>query len=761
MKENEILEQLWREAQSVEIPPELSPQQIQARLEKQKCSEKADSRECEKKTNATGKIRKWRFSHTAGSRVAAAAVVFVASLAAVGIADSSESFVPQSQRVELTTQAKAEVPKKQTGDTAGAAEENKQNESEKPQKTETNKAVSLGDYYPAESYADVSKMLKDVLASRDVSMKYGAFDATVSAAGDFSENQAIMKEESVEDSADTARVESVDFSTTNLQVAGVDESDIVKTDGTYIYIASDTYVQIVDASTKVPRQLGSITPEFSANLDRICEMYVADERLVLIIQTEDVSQESAEEELQKRAVVDVWMEPYERRDIQTQILTYDISAPAGAKLLGTYTQDGRYHSSRKIGDLLYLFTNYGYPEYRCMPYPVYDGIYQGEDVAVIEESVQRASAAEKRAADSMAETEASIDTDIEEQLPKIQGQTIPADCIYLPKTACTNGVLISSVNLKQPEKTLDQKLIFNGYATLYVSKNAILLYQADYSEAIGQECTRMTRFTISNGDILADCAEAVPGYVNDTFAIHETADGYTYVLTTVYTENGNRNQLFVLDEELKICGKIEHIADGETVYAARFVDDIGYFVTYRNTDPLFTVDFSDRTNPKLIGELEIPGFSDYLQFWDDTHLIGVGEERVGEDSEFVGVKVSLYDISNPRDVKESAKLVIKDAYYSPAQYEYKTLLADSKKNVIAFLTLDEDNGVSERIFSVQKDELKQMVRDVVRSGDDMYYDPSIYRNLYIGEHLYLVRAGEVIVYDMTDNFSKITACELR
>ena len=89
MKENEILEQLWREAQSVEIPPELSPQQIQARLEKQKCSEKVDSRECEKKTNATGKIRKWRFSHTAGSRVAAAAVVFVASLAAVGIADSS------------------------------------------------------------------------------------------------------------------------------------------------------------------------------------------------------------------------------------------------------------------------------------------------------------------------------------------------------------------------------------------------------------------------------------------------------------------------------------------------------------------------------------------------------------------------------------------------------------------------------------------------------------------------------------------------
>ena len=151
-------------------------------------------------------------------------------------------------------------------------------------------------------------------------------------------------------------------------------------------------------------------------------------------------------------------------------------------------------------------------------------------------------------------------------------------------------------------------------------------------------------------------------------------------------------------------------------------------------DPLFTVDFSDPANPTLIGELEIPGFSDYLQFWDDTHLIGVGEEHKAKDSEFIGIKVSLYDISDPTNVKESAKIVLDDACYAPAQYNYKALLADSRKNVIAFLTQDKGDTyqISQRIFSVQDGALKKAAVDRI-SKEEWDYSTDSYRNLYIGD----------------------------
>ena len=476
-------------------------------------------------------------------------------------------------------------------------------------------------------------------------------------------------------------------------------------------------------------------------------MYVSDGRFLLIVQTEDTDGlEQADEDFyaKKDIMVDIAYNPIRANSIHTQILTYDITSPAGAKLIGTFTQDGSYNSSRKIGDQVYLFTDYGYP----MIYPYYRTyLFADEDGA-------------QQKQDAKEETTLTQE-EVKNQLPKIQGETIPENCIYLPKDGTDSGVLISSMNVKEPEKATDQKLIFSGYSTLYVTKDSIVLYCTDYDMASDSGRTKLTKFAIGDGKITPDCAESVPGYIEDTFAIHENKDGYLYVLTTDYTMNGTTNQLFVLDQRLKIHGKIQHIADGETVYAARFVDDIGYFVTYRNMDPLFTVDFSDPANPTLIGELEIPGLSDYLQFWDDTHLIGVGEERKAKDSEFIGIKVSLYDISDPTNVKESAKIVLDDACYAPAQYNYKALLADSGKNVIAFLTQDKGDTyqISQRIFTLQDGALKKAATDRI-SKEEWDYSTDSYRNLYIGDKLYLVREGLVIVYDMTKGFERITTCKL-
>lgn len=755
MEENKLLEKLWSEAESVEVPPELEPEQMRRRIEAAKQERAgADSNGMREKQRTGKRGFSW---HGYGSRVAAAAIVLVASLGAFSVANSQE-IVPVKE-AQITEHAAGQNPE--------GAESTKEQDTQTVQKDdaadqgEVQIVKNLGDYHLAEGYGEVVEMINRLSSERNYYYAAGAVD-------DLAVDGVMMKEEAAEESAmDTpssssmqdaaankqAWNDSVDFSTTNLQVTGVDESDIVKTDGHYIYIASNDKVQIVDASTDTPRQLGSITPELSGNMDGIREMYVSDGRLLLIVQTEDtetlVSADSEDMEKAK-VMVDMAYNPFYVNNVQTQVLTYDITSPAGAKLIGTFTQDGMYHTSRKIGDQLYLFTDYGYP----VIYPYYRTFLDGQ----VNPEQQKE------------EGEAVVtQEDVKNDLPKIQGETIPENCIYLPKDAAEQGVLIATMNVSEPEKATDQKLIFCGYSTLYVTKDSILLYCTDYDPAADRGRTKLTRFSIGDGRITADCAEAVPGYIEDTFAIHESKDGYVYILTTDYTANGTTNQLFVLDSRLKIHGRIEHIADGETVYAARFVDDIGYFVTYRNMDPLFTVDFSDPANPTLIGELEIPGFSDYLQFWDDTHLIGVGEERKAKDSEFVGIKVSLYDISDPTHVKESAKLVMDDACYSPAQYNYKALLADSKKNIIAFLTQDKGDTyqLSQRIFTVDDGSLKQAATDKITGADaaltnaGMYVSADEFRNLYIGDKLYLVREGLLLVYDMSKDFTRTAVCKLK
>lgn len=751
MEENKMLEKIWSEAQGVEVPEELSPERMKARIEAEKQTTTA-------KNKSEQKNRTWRFHRHGGSRVAAAAIVLVASLGAYGVANSQSIVtMPQSSQEGSDTQAET-TDKAQSQISDGVAAGTEVSGAEAPADDTVVKV--LGDYRLAEDYEEVQEMILELAEAREYHYAFAETEGVADgapvdemAAMEYA-GEDVQKEAAAADLAGSSSqnaqqfAEKADYSTTNLQVTGVDESDIVKTDGRYIYIATSDQVQIVDAGGETPRQLSSITPELSGNMDRICEMYVADGRLMLIVQTEetdglpDGTNEVDALAAQKKMAVCYDMAYLYDAEITTEILTYDIANPANAKLLGTFRQEGSYNTSRKIGDQIYLFTNYGYPMlYDYMR--TFDAETEGKE-------------------SERAETAAPDRDEIVQKLPKIQGETIPENCIYLPKDACESGVVISSMDVKEPETVLDRKLIFSGYSTMYVTKNSVILYRSDYSEASDRACTKLTRFSIGDGHITADCAEAVVGYIEDTFAIHETGDGYVYVLTTDYTPNGNTNQLYVLDEKLKIYGKIEHIADGERVYAARFVDDIGYFVTYRNMDPLFTVDFSDPAHPTLIGELEIPGFSDYLQFWDDTHLIGVGEERKEEDSEFVGIKVSLYDISDPTDVKESSKLVLEDACYAPASNVYKALLADSRKNVIAFLTQDkgEKYQVSERILTVEDGALKQAVADRITT-EEVYCGLTNYRNLYIGERLYLACEGLVIVYDMTNGFERTATCILR
>ena len=296
MEENKLLEKMWSEAQSVEVPPELEPEQIRARMEKEggRASMKDKSEQKQKRF----------LRHGYGSRVAAAAIVLVASLGVYSVADSLGVLPVKSanegMQLEGMVSSEGSV---QAGDIDRQNGEITQNAADTAADQDEPEIVkTLGDYRLADSYEDVSEMLNKLAGERNYSLtdggkfyyatEYGMLDGAVA-------EGVMTKEEAAEDLTSGAMQDTsankesqqmtdrVDYSTTNLQVTGVDESDIVKTDGHYIYIATGDKVQIVDVSTGTPRQLGGIMPKLSGNMDRIREMYVADDRLILIVQTED------------------------------------------------------------------------------------------------------------------------------------------------------------------------------------------------------------------------------------------------------------------------------------------------------------------------------------------------------------------------------------------------------------------------------------------------------------------------------------------
>ncbi len=180
------------------------------------------------------------------------------------------------------------------------------------------------------------------------------------------------------------------------------------------------------------------------------------------------------------------------------------------------------------------------------------------------------------------------------------------------------------------------------------------------------------------------------GEVLNQFSMDET-DGYFRIATTD-SENINAktysNSLYVLNENLEIVGNIENLAKGEKIYSVRFIGNRAYMVTFVETDPLFVIDLSNPESPTVLGELKIPGYSKYLHPYDETHLIGFGENTTTNSYGGVvtnGMKMALFDVSNPNNPKELYSLDIGErGTYSTILNDHKALLFSKEKNIIAF-----------------------------------------------------------------------------
>ena len=436
-------------------------------------------------------------------------------------------------------------------------------------------------------------------------------------------------EASVENSKNTES----SYSKTNTRTENVDEGDIVKTDGRYLYVVKEegNGIGIVDTEGNKLEQITEITLEGEFC---ISEIYVENSYLIIL------GTESEEIYPAGDAIYRTEYEYAVESVCDTKSIVYDISDKRQPKEIGKCLQSGGYSTSRLNNGYLYVFSQY---------------------------SVNNPEEERK-----------------EQYIPCVNEELLSLDKICMPDTeSARNYTVITAIDIQNPSETTDSIGILSDQGLCYASAENIYLYETIWEED-GGRTTEIRKFSYGEGKLTGVAKTRVNGYLNDSFSIDEY-NGYLRLVTTV----DRTNAVYVLDEKLEETGKIENLAKDERIYSARFMGDIGYFVTYRETEPLFSVDLSDPANPKIIGELKIPGFSEYLHPYGDGLLLGIGMEDDGNDEKDRRVKLSMFDISDPSNVKEIDKIVLKDSYYGTAFEDYKSVLADAEKNLIGFFTYGE------------------------------------------------------------------------
>ena len=313
--------------------------------------------------------------------------------------------------------------------------------------------------------------------------------------------------------------------------------------------------------------------------------------------------------------------------------------------------------------------------------------------------------------------------------------------------------------------------MFGGTGELYCSGKNLLLACSEYEEEVGEiapdesgrnaqvttshSSTKLMLFSLDGGSIALTAHGVVPGTLLNQFAMDEyngvfrivtsvhnwTQRIYTDGVDTYEYEDSNSNGLYTFDETLQPLGKLDELAKDEWVESVRFDGDIAYFVTFRQTDPLFTVDLSNPKTPKLLSTLKIPGFSEYLHVYGDGRLLGLGYAADENTGGTQGVKLSMFDTSIKKDVTELSTARV-DANWTVVGGNHKAILADPGKNLIAFPA---DSAYY--IYSyTDKDGFTQLAK--VSMTEDLY--SWNLRGLFIGEYFYVLSDSALTVIAMAD-----------
>jgi len=573
----------------------------------------------------------------------------------------------------------------------------------------------------------------------------------------------------------------IDYSQTNIQVTGVDEPDIIKNDNRYIYTISGSTLAIIDA---YPAEDASVVSRTEIN-DTPQDLFVSGDRLVLF-STDEQRPETSDPYVKA-------VPPYYRPPSPvTHTTIYDISDRNHPKLLKEYTIEGDYIDARMIGSLVYLVTREQI--YSFGGDPIVVPVLREGTRTVLQPDVWYFDHPESQYTfTTITSLDASSGKEKDAQTYLLgTGNTlyVSEDAIYVsypryhpviykgmpqeisPGVAVDAGgsawVSSSKVSAITPDfNTLpesERESILDSLRN--AEKDAIQRQEAD------QTTTVIHKIGISDGAITYLAKGEVPGTLDNQFSMDEYKDNLRVATTSsIYTPRFGQytyNNVYVLDEKMATIGELTHIAEQETIYSTRFIGDRLYMVTFKRIDPFFVIDLAKPENPKILGKLKIPGYSDYLHPYDATHIIGIGKETTTNDWGGVstsGVKLALFDVSDVTSPKQIDKVQIGDAGSdSAALTDHHAFLFDKGKNLLVIPVRAVSNApvVKEGNYNYQPQiwygayvfgltpETGFTLRGTVQhgSGDSGYYyygssNSEVKRSLYIGDILYTMSAKQI------------------
>ena len=525
----------------------------------------------------------------------------------------------------------------------------------------------------------------------------------------------------------------VGYSQTNEQVLGVNEGDIVKTDGKYIYAMSplDNKIRIISVNGAALEVVSTIiTDEIWGS-----EFYlIGGDRLVVVgseyIPMDHLYPSAGDDRVSSSARIAPDYYGWYPNDFSV-VLIYDItdrSAPVEARRV---SMDGWSVSTRVIGDIVYLVTN---KQIRNVRFDQADSQYI---LPYCRDS-------------ALSETFEPIGLD---------------RIYYIPDTTDTNYLLIGAIDVYSDELFLPEAYLGAGNA-LYMSQNAMYLTKQrwDFDNVRGDLVERwpsggirtdVMSFAINGTEVVYTGMGTVIGSPINQYSMDEHK-GYFRIATTDW-ETGTYVTVLSLDD-MRTVGRTEPLAPGEQMQSMRFMGDMGYVVTFENMDPLFTIDLSDPHNPRVLGELKIPGFSQYLHPVGDSLLLGIGrdtQEIYTKDSRGVetivgfrdvGMKVSLFDVSDPKNPREVDVLHLGEGW-TEVCFNPRALMCDASRGLYGFLVENwSDRGILRNKAIVLNLEDRSISIDGTMTLG-AYTTVYSGRLCFIGDMLYLVHGGGVNVYD--------------
>lgn len=525
-----------------------------------------------------------------------------------------------------------------------------------------------------------------------------------------------------------AEEESIDHSTTNEQVEGVNEGDILKTDGKYIYTvqskqkynsAAEYYIHI----RKIQEDGGLMkVSSIAIENDRPIEMYVDNNRLILLssngtgYKTQNTHQ-------------------------NTSVRIYDISDRSVPKTINHFYQQGEMLSSRYIDENLYVVSNY-----HSATQPVKDDLFSYVPCITYPSKGQVKMVASN-------------------------------DICVMENPTSVSYVVASSVSTRTEDAAVNTKAVLGSGGIIYCSTESLYVLGTSYSTS---EQTEILKFALNSGKIRYITKQTVSGRTLNQFSADEY-NGFFRIATTGFdTQTGQTaNNVYLLDSNLKQVGAITGLAKGENIYSVRFVGDTGYVVTFRQTDPLFVLDLKDPKQPAVVGKLKIPGFSSYLHPFKDNLLIGIGANTTS-GGQRIGFKMSLFDVSDPTNPLEIKNYTTTNDYSgkSLVEYDAKAFLFDDQQDIIglplitgtangticngyALFKVSKENGFEELGFLDSEGNIisensayQQSKYTALSSMNSMYTEFNILRGAYVGDTLYLFTGYDITALNY-NTFQKI------